>query len=46
MKVLLSPSWWVGVICSTLVTMAVIVLIKRAAQKVNIPVVSDVIQEV
>ena len=46
MKAILSPSWWIGVVCSTLVTMAVIVLIKRAAQKVNIPIVSEVIQEV
>ena len=46
MKAIISPSWWLSVIASTLVTMAVIVLIKRAAQKINIPVVSDVIQEV
>ena len=46
MKAILSPSWWISVIASTLVTMAVIVLIKRVTQKVNIPVVSDMVQEV
>lgn len=46
MRAILSPSWWVSVIASTLVTMAVIVLIKKATQKVNIPVISDMVQEV
>lgn len=46
MKAILSPSWWVSVIASTLVTMAVIVLVKRATQKINIPVISDMAQEV
>lgn len=46
MKAILSPSWWISVIASTLVTMAMILLIKKAAQKVNIPVISDAIQEV
>ena len=46
MKAILSPSWWLSVICSTLVTMAVIVLIKRVAAKANIPVVSEIVQEV
>lgn len=46
MKSLLSPSWWLSTICATLVSMAFIVLIKRATQKVNIPVVSELAQEV
>ena len=46
MKAILSPSWCLSVVCSTLVTMAIIVLIKRVSAKVNIPVVNELVQEV
>lgn len=46
MSNLFSINWWISVIISTLITMAFIVLIKRVTEKVNIPVVSDLAQEV
>lgn len=46
MKSIMSPSWWLSTILATLVSMAFIVLIKRVTQKVNIPIVSEMAQEV
>lgn len=46
MKVLLSPSWWVSTIVSTLVTMVFIYLIKKVALRYNIPAVSTIAEEV
>lgn len=43
---LLSPSFWVQTIVSVLFTMLVMWVIKKASQKVNVPVVSDIINEV
>lgn len=41
-----NPSWWLSCIVSTMITMCFVVLIKRVTAKVNIPVVSDIVQEV
>lgn len=41
-----SVNWWVSTLVSTLVTMVFIYLIKRATSAVNIPVLSDIAQEV
>lgn len=46
MRMLLSPSWWISTIISTLVTMAVIVLIKKISAKYSIPVISTMAEEV
>lgn len=43
---ILSPAWWFSEIVAVLISMAFIVLIKRFTQKVNIPIVSDMAQEV
>lgn len=39
-------SWWVNMFITTFVTMIFIYLIKRATQKINVPVVSDMVSEV
>ena len=41
-----SPSWWFSMLTSTFMTMLFIYIIKWAAGKVNVPVVSDVVQSV
>ena len=41
-----SVNWWVSAFCSTLLTMVFIYLIKKATQKVNIPILSDIASEV
>ena len=46
MKSILSPSWWLSTILATLVSMAFIVMIKHVTSKVNIPIVSEMAQEV
>ena len=46
MNNLFSVNWWISMLISTMVTMFFIWLIKKAAGKVNIPVVSNVVQEV
>lgn len=46
MNRLLSPSWWVSTLVSTLVTMIFIYLIKTVATKYSIPVVSTVAEGV
>ncbi len=46
MMFLLKPSWWIQMIVSTFVTMMFIYLIKKITKAVNIPVVSNVVEEV
>lgn len=46
MSNLFSVNWWISVFLSTLFTMAIIVLIKRITSSVNIPLVSELAQEV
>ena len=46
MHKLVQPSWWISMFLSTLLTIIFIYLIKKATAKVNIPVVSDIVQEV
>lgn len=46
MSNLFSVNWWISMFISTMVTMCFIWLIKKAAGKVNIPVVSTMAQEV
>lgn len=41
-----SLNWWTSTIAATFVTMCMIYLIKKATQKVQIPIVSDIAQEV
>lgn len=41
-----SLNWWVSTLMATLVTMVFIYLIKRATAAVNIPVVSEIAQQV
>lgn len=41
-----SLNWWLSTFASTLVTMLFIYLIKKLAEKVNIPVVSNIVAEV
>ena len=41
-----SLNWWVSTLVSTLVTMCFIYLIKKIAEKVNIPVVSNIVETV
>lgn len=43
---LLKPSWWVGMFLSTLMTIIFIYLIKKVTTKVEIPVVSNIVEEV
>ena len=40
-----SPSWWLNMFITTLVTIFFIYLIKQVNKKVAIPVVQDVINE-
>ena len=46
MSNLLKPSWWISMFMSTFMTMFFIYLIKKATATVEIPVVSNVAQEV
>lgn len=46
MSNLFSVNWWVSMFVSTLMTMAFMWLIKKAAGTVNIPVVSSMVEEV
>ena len=46
MMFLLKPSWWIQMIVATFVTMMFIYLIKKITKAVNIPVVSNVVEEV
>ena len=46
MMFLLKPSWWIQMLVSTFVTMMFIYLIKKITKAVNIPVVSNVVEEV
>lgn len=41
-----SPNWWLSTLAATMVTMVFIYLIKKATAAVNIPVVSQIAQEV
>lgn len=43
---LTSPSWWASMFMSTLMTMVFIYLIKLVAAKVQVPVVSDIVEAV
>ena len=43
---LLKPSWWIQMFVSTMITMLFIYLIKKITKAVNIPVVSNVVEEV
>ena len=46
MSFILRPSWWVSMFVSTLTTMMFIYLIKKITKAVNIPVVSNVVEEI
>ena len=46
MSFILRPSWWVQMFVSTMITMLFIYLIKKITKAVNIPVVSNVVEEV
>ena len=46
MMFLFKPIWWIQMIVSTFVTMMLIYLIKKITKAVNIPVVSNVVEEV
>ena len=46
MSFILRPSWWVQMFVSTMITMLFIYLIKKITKAVNIPVVSNVVDEV
>lgn len=41
-----SVSWWVGMFINTFVTILFIYIIKMIAGKVNVPVVSKIVEEV
>jgi hypothetical protein len=41
-----SPAWWLNMFITTFVTMIFIYLIKRATEKINVPVVSDITKSV
>lgn len=43
---LLSPGWWVTMFINVFITMIFIYLIKKAMEKVNVPVVADIAKEV
>lgn len=42
---LMSPSWWVNTFVQTFITILFIYMIKKAFNKVNVPVVSDIVAE-
>ena len=46
MSFILRPSWWIQMFVSTMITMLFIYLIKKITKAVNIPVVSNVVDEV
>ena len=46
MSFILKPSWWIQMFVSTMITMLFIYLIKKITKAVNIPVVSNVVEEV
>ena len=46
MSFILRPSWWVQMFVCTMITMLFIYLIKKITKAVNIPVVSNVVEEV
>lgn len=43
---LFTPSWWVQMFVNTFITLIFIYLIKLAFAKVNVPVVSDMVESV
>lgn len=43
---LTSPMWWVGMFINTFMVMLFIYLIKAFTSKVNVPLVSDVAQQI
>ena len=46
MSFILRPSWWIQMFVSTMITMLFIYLIKKITKAVNIPVVSNVVEDV
>lgn len=46
MKKIITPSFWISTLLTTMFTCFCIYLLKKAAAKVDVPVVSDIIQEV
>lgn len=46
MGALTKPSWWVQMFLSTLITCCFIYLLKKGANKLNVPVVKDIMDEV
>lgn len=46
MNRLLSPSWWLSMLVSTFMTMVFIYIIKKIATTANVPIVSEIVQEV
>ena len=42
---LTSISWWTQTLVSSFITLMFIVLIKKAFEKINVPVVSDLVAE-
>lgn len=43
---ILSPGFWVNALVSTMITMICIYLIKKANEKFNLPVVSEIVETV
>jgi hypothetical protein len=41
-----SPKWWLNMFMTTLMTMFFIYLIKKATAKVQLPIVSDIVESV
>lgn len=46
MHSLLRPSWWISMFLTTFMTIIFIYLIKKVTTKVEIPVVSNIVEEV
>ena len=42
---LTSPSWWINQFVSTFITILFIYLLKKIFEKVNVPVVSEVVAQ-
>ena len=46
MNNLFKPSWWVSIFVSTFFTMCIMLIIKKATARFDIPIVSDIAQSV
>ena len=43
---LFSPSWWVSMFINTFITLVFIYIIKQVFSKINVPVVSNMVESV